>query len=49
MADLLGVDWAAIVPTLKGFSKDGVEWFLHVQVHGGVTDSKSDAFLQFVN
>ena len=42
MADLFCVDWAAIDKTLKGLSKNRVEWFLHVEIENTVGECKDN-------
>ena len=42
MADLLGIKWASIYPSLEGLAQDRVEWFFHVKVKRGITNSEGD-------
>lgn len=46
MANLLGIDWAAIDKTLKGLSQNGVERFLHIKVENTVRERKHNTVFE---
>ncbi len=49
MADLLGIDWTPINESLEGFSQDGVESFVNIEIKHTVCKSKSNAILESLN
>jgi hypothetical protein len=49
MADLFCVDRTACNKALEGFSQDGVEHLIHIEVEDAVGEGKGDAVLESLN
>lgn len=49
MADLLGINGAAINKSLKSLSKNRIEWFLNVKVKNAVGKCKGNTLFESFN